>query len=196
MNWLETEWLNDEGQHSLHLKKGIKFGWTHETSNVVSQKDGPKTWRSIQNHRCDRTSNISIEITNSTANSQCFLCLTAVMIQRKQSLQHKLQQTTSRTHQKWRGLWGWNHSEPPETRQGIPVLRQMARIPNHWSIVGTGKCVFGQQQTATTVQTTMPTMNNSTHETTSLLSLSNHLEEMDWYFQDLFNQFRNIYCCF
>ena len=32
-----------------------------------------------------------------------------------------------------------------------------------------------------------------TPETTSSLSLTNDLEELDWYFQDLFDQFGNVY---
>ena len=34
----------------------------------------------------------------------------------------------------------------------------------------------------------------STPETASSLSLTNDLEELDWYFQDMFDQFGNVYC--
>ena len=37
------------------------------------------------------------------------------------------------------------------------------------------------------------TSNSSTPGTTSSLSLTDDLEELDWYFQDLFDQFVNIY---
>ena len=36
-------------------------------------------------------------------------------------------------------------------------------------------------------------MNTSTSNTTSTLSLVDQLEELDWYFQDIFDQFRNMY---
>ena len=36
-------------------------------------------------------------------------------------------------------------------------------------------------------------MNSTTPDTASSLSLANDLEEMDWYFQDLFDQFGNMY---
>ena len=36
-------------------------------------------------------------------------------------------------------------------------------------------------------------MNSTTSDTASSLSLTNDLEEMDWYFQDLFDQFGNMY---
>ena len=36
----------------------------------------------------------------------------------------------------------------------------------------------------------------STPETTSSLSLTNDLEELDWYFQDMFDQFGNVYGLF
>ena len=35
-----------------------------------------------------------------------------------------------------------------------------------------------------------------TPKTTSSLSLTNDLEELDWYFQDIFDQFRNVYGLF
>ena len=41
-----------------------------------------------------------------------------------------------------------------------------------------------------------PTMNMSTPETALLLSLTNDTEELDWYFQDVFDQFGNLYCFF
>ena len=43
-----------------------------------------------------------------------------------------------------------------------------------------------------------PTMisSSSTPETTPSLSLTNDLEELDWYFQDMFNQFGNVYGLF
>ena len=37
---------------------------------------------------------------------------------------------------------------------------------------------------------------SSTPETTSSLSLTNNLEELDWYFQDIFDQFGNVYGLF
>ena len=33
-----------------------------------------------------------------------------------------------------------------------------------------------------------------TPKTTPSLSLTNDLEELDWYFQDIFDQFGNVYC--
>ena len=39
-------------------------------------------------------------------------------------------------------------------------------------------------------------MNSSTLETASVLSLTGDLEELNWYFQDMFNQFGNVYCLF
>ena len=36
-------------------------------------------------------------------------------------------------------------------------------------------------------------MDSSTPDTASLLSLANNLDELDWHFQDLFNQFGNMY---
>ena len=36
-------------------------------------------------------------------------------------------------------------------------------------------------------------MDSSTPDTASLLSLANKLDELDWYFQDLFDQFGNMY---
>ena len=37
-------------------------------------------------------------------------------------------------------------------------------------------------------------MKPSTPETASTLSLKNDMEELDWYFQDIFDQFGNMYC--
>ena len=37
---------------------------------------------------------------------------------------------------------------------------------------------------------------SSTPKTTSSLSLTNDLEELDWHFQDIFDQFRNVYGLF
>ena len=39
-------------------------------------------------------------------------------------------------------------------------------------------------------------MNSSTLETASMLSLTDDLEELDWYFEDIFDQFGNVYCLF
>ena len=39
-------------------------------------------------------------------------------------------------------------------------------------------------------------MNSSTPESASLLLLTNDMEELDWYFQDMFDQFGNLYCLF
>ena len=39
-------------------------------------------------------------------------------------------------------------------------------------------------------------MNSLTPETASTLSLTNDMEELDWYFQDIFDQFGNMYCLF
>ena len=39
-------------------------------------------------------------------------------------------------------------------------------------------------------------MNSLTPETASMLSLTNDMEKLDWYFQDIFNQFGNVYCLF
>ena len=36
-------------------------------------------------------------------------------------------------------------------------------------------------------------MDSSTPDTASLLSLANDLNELDWHFQDLFDQFGNMY---
>ena len=41
-----------------------------------------------------------------------------------------------------------------------------------------------------------PTMNSLTPETASTLSLTDNMEELDWYFQDIFDQFGNMYCLF
>ena len=38
------------------------------------------------------------------------------------------------------------------------------------------------------------TPSSSTPGTASFLSLTNDLEELDWYFQDMFDQFGNVYC--
>ena len=42
----------------------------------------------------------------------------------------------------------------------------------------------------------LSTMNMSTPETASLLSLMNNAEELDWYFQNMFDQLGNLYCFF
>ena len=39
-------------------------------------------------------------------------------------------------------------------------------------------------------------MNLSTPETASMLSLTDDLEELNWYFEDMFDQFGNVYCLF
>ena len=39
-------------------------------------------------------------------------------------------------------------------------------------------------------------MNSLTPETASMLSLVNDTEELDWYFQDMFDQLGNLYCLF
>ena len=39
-------------------------------------------------------------------------------------------------------------------------------------------------------------MNSLTPETASTLLLMDNMEELDWYFQDIFNQFGNMYCLF
>ena len=39
-------------------------------------------------------------------------------------------------------------------------------------------------------------MNSLTPETASTLSLMDDMEELDWYFQDIFDQFGNVYCLF
>ena len=39
-------------------------------------------------------------------------------------------------------------------------------------------------------------MNSLTSETASTLSLMDDMEELDWYFQDIFDQFGNVYCLF
>ena len=39
-------------------------------------------------------------------------------------------------------------------------------------------------------------MNLLTPETTSMISLTDDLEELDWHFEDIFDQFRNVYCLF
>ena len=39
-------------------------------------------------------------------------------------------------------------------------------------------------------------MNPSTPKTTSMMSLTDDLEELNWRFEDIFNQFGNVYCLF
>ena len=39
-------------------------------------------------------------------------------------------------------------------------------------------------------------MNSSTLETASMISLTDDLEELDRHFEDIFNQFGNMYCLF
>ena len=39
-------------------------------------------------------------------------------------------------------------------------------------------------------------MSSLTPETASMLSLTDDLEELDWYFEDMFNQFGNMYSLF
>ena len=39
-------------------------------------------------------------------------------------------------------------------------------------------------------------MNPSTPKTASMVSLVNDLEELNWRFEDIFDQFRNAYCLF
>ena len=39
-------------------------------------------------------------------------------------------------------------------------------------------------------------MSSLTPETTSMLLLTDDVEELDWYFQDIFDQFGNVYCLF
>ena len=39
-------------------------------------------------------------------------------------------------------------------------------------------------------------MSSLTPETASMLSLTDDVEELDWYFQDIFDQFGNMYCLF
>ena len=39
-------------------------------------------------------------------------------------------------------------------------------------------------------------MNLSTPETASMISLTDDLEELNWHFEDISDQFRNMYCLF
>ena len=39
-------------------------------------------------------------------------------------------------------------------------------------------------------------MNPSTLKTASMVSLTDDLEELDWHFEDIFDQFGNVYCLF
>ena len=39
-------------------------------------------------------------------------------------------------------------------------------------------------------------MNSSTPKTASMVSLTDDLEELDWRFEDIFDQFGNVYCLF
>ena len=39
-------------------------------------------------------------------------------------------------------------------------------------------------------------MNPSTPKTASMVSLTDDLEELDWRFEDIFDQFGNVYCLF
>ena len=39
-------------------------------------------------------------------------------------------------------------------------------------------------------------MNRPSEESTRIPMLEQHLDELDWYFQELFDQFGNVYCCF
>ena len=39
-------------------------------------------------------------------------------------------------------------------------------------------------------------MNPSTPKTASMVSLTDDLEELDWCFEDIFDQFGNVYCLF
>ena len=70
----------------------------------------------------------------------------------------------------------------------------MGRIPDHWSFMGTGGVLFKWWQHSRSAQTMSPAMNPLPPETASVLLLKNNMEELDWYFQDIFDQFGNMYC--
>ena len=70
------------------------------------------------------------------------------------------------------------------------------RISDHRSLMGTRGILFERRWHSRSVQTMPPTMNSLTPETASTLSLTDNMEELDWYFQDIFNQFGNMYCLF
>ena len=72
----------------------------------------------------------------------------------------------------------------------------MGRISDHRGFVGTRGIFLKRRRYSQPVQTTSPVMNSSTPETASVLSLTGNLEELDWYFQDMFDQFGNMYCLF
>ena len=89
-----------------------------------------------------------------------------------------------------------NDPEASKMRTGIPILCQMGRISDHRSLVGTRGILFEWRWHSWSVQTTSPTMNLLTSETASPLSLTDDMEELDWFFQDIFDQFGNVYCLF
>ena len=72
----------------------------------------------------------------------------------------------------------------------------MGRISGHRGLVGTGRILFEQRRYSQSIQTTPPVMNLLTPKTASMLSLTDNLEELGWYFQDMFDQFGNVYCLF
>ena len=72
----------------------------------------------------------------------------------------------------------------------------MGRISDHRGFMGTRGIFLERWRYSQPVQTTSPVMNSSTLETASVLSLTGDLEELDWYFQDMFDQFGNVYCLF
>ena len=94
-----------------------------------------------------------------------------------------------------RGIQRGSYFETSKKRSRISILCKMGRISDHRSIVGTGKFLFKRWWCSWSVQDMSPTviMSSSTPDTASLLSLTNDLDELDWYFQNLFDQFGNMY---
>ena len=70
---------------------------------------------------------------------------------------------------------------------------KVERIPDHWGIVGTWRDIYRRGELAWSVQALTSTMNRESHKTVTCPSLHDCLEELDWHFQDIFDQFRNVY---
>ena len=144
--------------------------------------------RSIWNHRYTRNIDLSIETSWMWRVHNVFH---ASLWQYKENEVHEANQNLSSTKT---NVWGKNHPKTLKTRMELPILHQVKRLSNHQGIMGTRGTIYRHWRAPRSVQASSLTMNRLTPEATSLLLLTNDVEELDWYFQDIFNQFRNLYC--
>ena len=131
----------------------------HQTyEDVISQKNGTKTRRTIWDQRGHGTHNILTQTLTGMESPQCVSRNIIETLHWNRNIWRKLHETSTWTPRRTGSIWSWNNCETSKKGKRVSILHQVERIFNRRSSMGTRSKHLQRWRHADTIQTSTSTL--------------------------------------